>query len=38
VDGEVDGDRVIEFLDQYNAMLGHPVKPAAAFLETNMKL
>lgn len=38
VDGEVDGDRVLEFLDQYNAFMNHPVKPATPFIETNMKL
>jgi len=38
VDGEVDGDRVLEFLDGYNAFLNHPVKPATPFIETNMKL
>jgi hypothetical protein len=38
VEGEVDADRVIEFLTQYNEFMGHPIKPSRPFIETNMKL
>ncbi|HBA88752.1 MAG TPA: hypothetical protein DCZ75_12455 [Geobacter sp.] len=38
VNGEVDGERYIEFLTQYNEFLNHPFKPARPFIERNMKL
>lgn len=38
VDGEVDVDRVVEFLTQYNEFLNHPRKPFRPFIEKNMKL
>ena len=36
--GEVDADRVVEFLTQYNEFLGHTRKPRQPFIEKNMKL
>jgi hypothetical protein len=38
VNGEVDCDRVTEFLTAYNEFLNHPVKPRREFIERNMKL
>ncbi len=38
VNGEVDCDRVIEFLTEYNEFLKHPIKPAGHFVERDMKL
>lgn len=38
VNGEVECDRVIEFLTQYNEFLGHPRKERTPFTERNMKL
>ena len=38
VNGEVDTDRVIEFLQFYNEFLNHPVKVEWEFIERNMKL
>ncbi len=38
VNGEVDCDRVMEFLAEYNEFLNHPVKPCRQFIERNMKL
>jgi hypothetical protein len=38
VDGEVDCDRVMEYLTAYNEFLGHPVKPFRPFIEKDMKL
>lgn len=38
VNGEVDPDRVVEFLTQFNEFLNHPFKVARPFIETNMKL
>ena len=38
VDGKVDCDSVIEFLDFYNEFLNHPMKPHWTFIEKNMKL
>ena len=36
--GKVDCDRVVEFLTEYNAFLGHPVKECWNFVEKDMKL
>lgn len=38
VNGEVDTDRVIEFLQFYNEFLNHPVKEGLEFIERDMKL
>lgn len=36
--GEVDADRVVDFLTQYNEFLNHAGKPRQPFIEKNMKL
>lgn len=36
--GEVDANRYVEFLTQYNELLGHARKPRQPFIEKNMKL
>jgi len=36
--GEVDCDRVVEFLTEYNEFLSHPVKNRRPFIEKDMKL
>lgn len=36
--GVVDSGRVIQFLCDYNAFLGHPLKPGRPFLERDLKL
>lgn len=36
--GEVDADRVVEFLTQYDEFLNHARKPRQPFIEKNMKL
>lgn len=38
VDGEINADRVIDFLTQYNEFLNHPFKVPRPFIESNMKL
>ena len=38
VNGEVDTDRVIEFLQFYNEFMNHPRKENWEFIERNMKL
>jgi hypothetical protein len=38
VNGEVNLERVVEFLTQYNEFLNHPVKPFRPWIEKNMKL
>jgi hypothetical protein len=38
VNGEVDCDRVMEFLTEYNEFLGHPRKVRQPFIEKDMKL
>jgi hypothetical protein len=36
--GNVDSDRVVEFLTEYNEFLNNPMKPRWIFIEENMKL
>lgn len=38
VNGEVDMDRLLEFLDQYNAFVNHEPKPFKPMIERVMKL
>jgi hypothetical protein len=38
VNEEVDRDRVIEFLTEYNEFLNHPLKPQRPFIEKDMRL
>lgn len=38
VNGEVDMDRLLEFLDQYNAFVNHGPKPFKPMIERVMKL
>jgi hypothetical protein len=38
VEDEVNTDRVMEFLNQYNEFLNHPIKLSRPFIESNMKL
>ena len=38
VNGAVDTDRVLEFLQFYNEFMNHPLKETREFIERNMKL
>ena len=38
VNGEVDMDRLVEFLDQYNAFINHEPKPFKPMIDRNIKL
>ncbi len=38
VNGKVDRDRVLEFLQFYNEFMNHPVKDHREFIERNIKL
>ena len=38
LNGEVDCDRVIEFLTEYNEFLNHPLKQQRPFIEKDMLL
>lgn len=38
VNGEVDMDRLLEFLDQYNAFVNHEPKPFKPMIDKVMKL
>ncbi len=38
VNGEVDMDRLLEFLDQYNAFVNHEPKPFKPMIDRVMKL
>lgn len=38
MNGNVDCDRVLEFLTEYNQFLNNPIKPRWIFIEKNMKL
>ena len=38
LNGEVDADRMVEFLQFYNEFLNHPVKEDREFIERDMKL
>lgn len=38
VNGEVDVDRVVEFLTEVNAFMNHPMKPFRKIIDRDMKL
>lgn len=38
LDGEINADRVVDFLTEYNEFFNHPIKPFTPPVEDNMKL